>query len=69
MKLLKDFQEISGLKTNVDKTIAYRLGKLNVNDPPANLHGLSWKTLPISLLGITRNRTPNQNLEQEKSVN
>jgi hypothetical protein len=54
LKLLQDFQEISGLKTNVEKTIAYRLGQVTDN---ANInndgYGLEWKTLPIRLLGIT----------------
>jgi hypothetical protein len=52
LKLLKVFHVISGLKTNVEKTIAYILG--NNNDVKINdlKFGLSWKKLPISLLGI-----------------
>ena len=53
LDLLEDFREISGLKTNVEKTIAYRIGKLEGQAEPENQHGLTWKTLPISLLGIT----------------
>jgi hypothetical protein len=53
MRLLKAFQKISGLKTNVEKTIAYLLGPME--PPQKNQHdfGLLWKTLPINLLGIT----------------
>ena len=53
LQLLDEFRDISGLKTNVDKTIAYRIGKINEQIPLNKLHGLNWKTLPISLLGIT----------------
>jgi exonuclease III len=53
LTLLKDFQDISGLKTNVDKTIAYRLGELDGNSQLDNTYDLTWRTLPISLLGIT----------------
>jgi hypothetical protein len=53
LTLLKDFRDISGLKTNVDKTLAYRLGKLNENVQLGNTFDLKWRTLPISLLGIT----------------
>ena len=54
LDLLKQFQEISGLKTNVEKTIAYRLGKVkNETNAMHKKYGLEWKTLPVSLLGIT----------------
>ena len=50
LKLLKEFQEISGLKTNVEKTIAYRLGQVTGNaNIDNNNYGLEWKTLLISL--------------------
>ena len=53
LELLEDFKDISGLKTNVEKTIAYRIGKINEKSPLTKLYELNWKTLPISLLGIT----------------
>jgi exonuclease III len=53
LDLLKEFKDISGLKTNVDKTIAYRIGKVDVTEPMNDEYELNWKTLPISLLGIT----------------
>jgi hypothetical protein len=53
LNLLKEFQAISGLKTNVEKTVAYRIGHVDGKDPPENGHALTWKILPISLLGIT----------------
>jgi hypothetical protein len=52
-RLLKAFYKISGLKTNMEKTIAYLLGPMlppKKNQPD---FGLSWKNLPINLLGIT----------------
>jgi hypothetical protein len=54
LELLELFQEISGLKTNVEKTISYRLGKINTaTKVKQDEHGLEWKTLPVNLLGIT----------------
>jgi hypothetical protein len=55
LKLLKEFHIISGLKTNVDKTTAYRMGKIADinNNPQIDKYGLVWKTLPVDLLGIT----------------
>jgi hypothetical protein len=53
LRLLKAFYKISGLKVNIEKTIAYLIGKAkppNTNEPT---FGLDWKTLPIKLLGIT----------------
>jgi hypothetical protein len=52
LRLLKAFSKVSGLKTNIEKTIAYLLGPIK---PPTHGQpdfGLVWKTLPISLLGI-----------------
>jgi uncharacterized protein YdaL len=50
LELLQDFQDISGLKTNVDKTIAYRLGQVKLLASAETKSGLSWKLLPVSLL-------------------
>ena len=52
MRLLKLFHIISGLKTNVDKTIAYILGDNNAIKQNDRKYNLLWKKLPISLLGI-----------------
>ena len=52
LDLLEDFRDISGLKTNVEKTIAYRIGKIEQNEPTLQ-YDLTWKKLPIKLLGIT----------------
>jgi hypothetical protein len=52
MRLLKAFQKISGLKTNVEKTIAYLLGPMKAPIKNQQDFGLVWKTLPINLLGI-----------------
>jgi hypothetical protein len=53
LTLLKDFHIISGLKTNVEKTIAYRMGNVTDRFTQNNKYGLEWKTLPVNLLGIT----------------
>jgi hypothetical protein len=53
LKVLDDFYLISGLKTNVDKTIAYKLGRNQEINFPKNYLGLTWGKLPINLLGIT----------------
>jgi hypothetical protein len=53
LDLLKTFQSISGLKTNIDKTLAYQIGCPSQLDLTVRHHDLHWKELPISLLGIT----------------
>ena len=53
LKVLKNFFDISGLKTNVDKTVAYKLGKTQNLDFPNNYLGLKWSSDPFNLLGIT----------------
>jgi hypothetical protein len=53
LKILKDFYEISGLKTNIDKTVAYKLGNNQDFDFPNNYLGLKWSKDPFNLLGIT----------------
>jgi hypothetical protein len=53
LKVLKNFYEISGLKTNVDKTIAYKLGHNQDYNFPDNYLGLKWSRDPFNLLGIT----------------
>jgi exonuclease III len=53
LKVLKIFYEISGLKTNIDKTVAYKLGKSQVLNFPENYLGLKWSNDPFNLLGIT----------------
>ena len=52
VEVLNHFRSISGLKTNIEKTIAYRLGKNHNVDVPEDL-GLHWGKFPINLLGIT----------------
>ena len=52
MDLLTTFYLISGLKTNTDKTIAYKLGKNQTLNVPPNYLNLNWGKLPINLLGI-----------------
>jgi exonuclease III len=41
LDLLEEFWEISGLKTNVEKTIAYRIGMIEGKAEPMNQHGLT----------------------------
>jgi hypothetical protein len=53
VELLEQFYAISGLKTNIEKTIAYRLGKNQDLDIPENHLDLHWGKFPINLLGIT----------------
>ena len=53
LNVLNDFYQISGLKTNVDKTIAYKLGRNPEITFPEDYLGLTWGKLPINLLGIT----------------
>jgi exonuclease III len=53
LAILDDFYAISGLKTNIDKTVAYRLGKNQNQDPPDEQFGIHWGRFPINLLGIT----------------
>ena len=60
MKVLKVFHAISGLKTNVDKTIAYILGANNTIKVNDARYGLLWKKLPISLLGIQITKDENE---------
>jgi hypothetical protein len=52
VEVLNQFRAISGLKTNIEKTIAYRLGKNHNVEVPEDL-GLNWGKFPINLLGIT----------------
>lgn len=53
LRLLKAFYNISGLKTNVDKTIAYTLGPMPLPERGEATYGLSWDNTAIKLLGIT----------------
>ena len=53
LSLLKAFYKISGLKTNVEKTIAYTLGPNSLKNTKEFTNGLKWQTLPIKLLGVT----------------
>ena len=48
---VKDFEICSGLKVNIDKTIAKVLGPESL--PPNNLYGLTWTKDPIETLGVT----------------
>jgi hypothetical protein len=49
LELLETFKEISGLKTNIEKTIAYKLGE---GPDPKNQLGLNWSKGEINLLGV-----------------
>jgi exonuclease III len=53
LEVLDIFHKISGLKTNIEKTVAYRLGKNHNLDFPKNHLGLHWGKFPINLLGIS----------------
>jgi hypothetical protein len=53
LNILKDFYSLSGLKTNIDKTVAYKLGSNHNFDFPTNYLGLKWSNDPFNLLGIT----------------
>jgi len=53
-KALKLFQDMSGLKYNVDKTEVLPLGKTEI---PNEMLGLTWKENTIKVLGIIFNRT------------
>ena len=53
LRLLKAFYKISGLKINLDKTVAYLLGPMSPPKVKEPTFGLTWKSLPINLLGIT----------------
>ena len=52
LETLNIFYEISGLKTNIEKTMAYKLGNNQNYDHPDDYMGLTWGKPPIKLLGI-----------------
>ena len=65
IKCLKDFKEISGLKMNVDKTVAKPIGSLrNVKLDNLENVGLVWSHEPITTLGITITNDPVVNIEK-----
>ena len=51
LDIFKDFEICSGLKVNIDKTIAKVLGPEPL--PSNNLYGLTWTKDPIETLGVT----------------
>jgi exonuclease III len=65
LKLLKLFHVISGLKTNIEKTVAYKLGKNQNVILQNNQYGLNWSKPPIKLLGITI--TDDKNTEKREN--
>jgi hypothetical protein len=69
LRLLKAFDKISGLKTNVEKTIAYTLGPKALPQKGEPTWGLLWRKLPISLLGVTittdQNESYNENFKNK----
>jgi hypothetical protein len=67
IKVLKTFHRISGLKTNIEKTVAYKIGRNPNIDFPENYLGLTWGKLPIKLLGITI--SGDKNIEKEENFN
>jgi hypothetical protein len=67
IRLLKAFHKISGLKTNIEKTIAYLLGPMQPPKHKEHTFGLLWETLPINLLGITI--TPNDAVSYKENFN
>ena len=60
-QILESFRKCSGLKTNIEKTKAYTLGKKTYNNKPKL--NLKWETGPINLLGITITDNPKVNKE------
>jgi hypothetical protein len=64
LDLLITFQEISGLKTNVDKTIAYVIGQKRDKYPPENDFGLKWSKGTINLLGVTLGEDTNLSIDE-----
>jgi hypothetical protein len=65
LETLNIFYEISGLKTNIEKTVAYKLGNNQNYDHPDDYMGLTWGEPPIKLLGIAIT----DNIEDLKSEN
>ena len=58
LDLLHKFQQVSGLKTNIDKTQAFLIGKhMRFKDT----YNLKWNTGPIKLLGISICNTEQEN--------
>ena len=57
---LSDFQEISGLKVNIEKTIGMGIGSLNNFEPYENC-GIKWTSGPITTLGVTISNEPDKN--------
>jgi exonuclease III len=63
LRLLKAFSKISGLKINVEKTIAYVLGPMLPPEKGQKDFGLKWNTLPINLLGISITNDENRSIQ------
>jgi hypothetical protein len=67
LNLLKTFHAISGLKTNIEKTVAYKLGGNKIEAGQEKKHGLTWSNPPIKLLGITI--SDDKNTEKSENFN
>ena len=63
-RLLKAFYKISGLKPNVEKTIAYTLGPISLPQNGESTYGLLWRKLPICLLGVTITTDQNESYNE-----
>lgn len=61
LKLLKFFQKMSGLKTNVEKTVVYHIGCYQESQTAGRTYGLRWETNNISVLGVTLSDDENEN--------
>ncbi len=57
LKCLNDFRIISGLKVNIDKTLAKGIRTL-INSIPDDRCGIKWTTRPLTTLGITISNNP-----------
>ena len=65
IKCLNKFHEISGLKMNVDKTIAKPIGSLiDIDIETLDDIGIVWTKGPLFTLGITISNDPSVNIEK-----
>jgi hypothetical protein len=63
LDLLKLFQTVSGLKLNIDKTIAKCIGSLQ-HVCTMNMYGLTWSSEYVFTLGLTISNDPKVLIEQ-----
>ena len=57
LSCLDDFRKISGLKINLEKTLAMCVGSLSNTDPPETFN-IKWTKGPIHTLGVTISSDP-----------